>query len=123
MRLTSSLLAVSALAVCALFAGASLDKGGRAHAASSCSDSGTWRETHSEGGLCCMPEHSHTGSGSGATKGAALASAAENWAGLVDLEYGSAFRHFSLAHGKSISCSNTGGWSCYVEARPCRRAD
>ena len=98
-----------------------LAHGGRAEAASSCNVSGTWRETRSEGGECCMPEHFHYGSGSGASKTAALADAAANWAGLVDLEYGSAFSHFGLAHGKSVSCSHTGDWTCSVEARPCRR--
>jgi hypothetical protein len=121
MRLFSSLLAVSALAAVALCAGAPLDKGSQAQAANSCSDSGTWRETAREGGLCCMPDHFHSGTGSGGTKAAALANAAANWAGLVVFEYGSAFGRFSMAHAKSISCSNGGGWSCTVEARPCRR--
>ena len=121
MRLTSSLLAVSALAACALFAGASVDKSSSASAASSCAISGTWRETQLEGGACCMPDHFHSGVGSGSSKGAALANAAENRAGLVDFEYGSAFRHFSLAHSKTINCSTGGGWTCTVEARPCRR--
>ena len=121
MRKLSALLAVPVLAVCTLGFGALLPHGGKAKAASSCSDSGTWRETQREGGECCMPDHSHSGAGSGSTKAAALADAAANWAGLVDLEYGSAFSHFSRAHGKSISCSNRGGWSCSVQARPCRR--
>jgi len=121
MRKLSALLAVPALAVCVLAFGALMPHGGKAHAASSCSDSGTWRETRREGGECCMPDHAHYGSGSGSSRGAALADAAANWAGLVDIEYGSAFSHFSLARGKSISCSRSGGWSCSVEARPCRR--
>lgn len=121
MRFTSSLLALSALAACAMIGSATLDKGSRAHAANSCSTSGTWRETQREGGACCMPDHFHTGAGSGATKAAAMRDAEGNWAGLVDFEYGSAFRHFSMAHGKTVSCSQSGGWSCSVEARPCRR--
>ena len=121
MRITSSLLAVSALAACAFFASGTIGQGSRAKAADSCGNSGTWRETKREGGECCMPEHTHYGAGHGATKAAALASAADNWADLVDFEYGSAFSHFGLAHGKSVSCSNGSGWTCNVEARPCRR--
>jgi len=116
----SALLAVPALAICTLAASGPLSHGGRAQAADSCSDSGTWRETRREGGECCMPDHVHYGSGSGGTKAAALAKAEDNWAGLVDLEYGSAFSHFSLARGKSVKCSSSSGWSCDVEARPCR---
>jgi len=120
MRNLTALLAVPALAIFALAGSALLPHAERAEAASSCSVSGTWRETRREGGECCMPEHYHSGSGSGSSKTAALADAAADWAGLVDLEYGSAFSHFSRAHGKSVSCSNSGGWSCSVQARPCR---
>ena len=121
MRLISSLLALSALSAVALFAGPSLDKGSQAQAANSCSVSGTWRETQREGGACCMPDHYHSGAGSGRSKSAAMADAVANWAGLVDLEYGRAFSHFGLSHSKSVSCSQGGGWSCSVESRPCRR--
>ena len=69
-----------------------------------------------------MPDHFHSGAGSGGSKAAALRDAEANWAGLVDLEYGSAFRHFSLSHSKTVSCSQSGGWSCSVESRPCRRS-
>jgi hypothetical protein len=120
MRLTSSLLAVSALAACALFAGPSLDTGSRAEAASSC-NSGTWRETQREGGACCMPDHYHYSTGTGSSKAAAMADAVANWAGLVVFEYGNAYGHFGMAHSKSVSCSSSSGWSCSVEARPCRR--
>jgi hypothetical protein len=68
-----------------------------------------------------MPDHFHFGAGSGSSKAAALADAATNWAGLVDWEYGHAFSRFSMAHSKKISCSGGNGWSCTVEARPCRR--
>ena len=122
MRIFFAMLAVPAFAVCALTGSAMLPHAGRAEAALSCSVSGTWRETHREGGECCMPDHIHYGSGSGSSKAAALADAAANWAGLVDLEYGSAFSRFSLAHSKSLSCSKSGSWSCSVEARPCRRS-
>lgn len=121
MRLTSSLLALSALAALALFAGPLLDTGSQAHAADSCAVSGTWRETKREGSSCCMPEHFHSGAGSGGSKAAALKDAVANWAGLVDFEYGSAFRSFSLSRSKSVSCSQSGGWNCSVESRPCRR--
>jgi hypothetical protein len=123
MRLTCSLLA-AVLATSAVFAGPSLAKGAKGSrakaAASSCGVSGTWRETQREGGACCMPDHFHSGGGSGSTKSAALADAQRNWAGLVVWEYGRAFGSFGLAHSKSISCSQGGGWSCSVEARPCR---
>ncbi len=75
-----------------------------------------------EGGQLCFLDHYHYGSSAGATsQRAAKISAVKSWAGFVDLEYGSDWARYARAHSKAMTCDrSSGGWSCMVEARPCR---
>ena len=73
------------------------------------------------GGKLCMTEHYHYGNGNGSTKAAAQRDAIASWASFTDFEYGSDWARFGKAAGKSMSCSQSGGgFSCQVEARPCK---
>jgi hypothetical protein len=74
-----------------------------------------------EGGRMCMSDHYHYGNGNGSSKAAAQRDAIASWAGFTDFEYGSDWARWSRAAGKRVSCSGSGGgFSCQVEARPCR---
>jgi hypothetical protein len=73
------------------------------------------------GGKMCMIDHYHYGNGDGRTKAAAQKEAIASWQSFTDFEYGSDWARFSKAVGKRISCSQSGGgFSCQIEARPCR---
>lgn len=73
------------------------------------------------GGKMCMTDHWHYGNGNGNTKAAAQRDAIGSWQSFTDFEYGSDWARFSKAVAKRISCSQSGGgFSCQVEARPCR---
>lgn len=79
-------------------------------------------ELGTEKGVYCMTGHYHEGTGNGATRKAAEASAANSWAMFVELEYGTDWAHHSVAHGKTMTCKpQTGFWSCSTSARPCLR--
>jgi len=120
MRNLGALLAVPVLAVGALVATASLSHGGRAEAAGC--NAYTIHDERREGGVCCFPDHFHSGvSSSESSRGRAVAEAVKAWEDFTWFEYGGAYGHWSLAHSKSVSCSNSGGWKCTVEARPCHR--
>jgi hypothetical protein len=74
-----------------------------------------------EGGRTCMSYHYHYGNGNGSTKAAAQKDAIASWAGFTDFEYGSNWARYSRAASKRMSCSQSGGgFSCQVEARPCK---
>jgi hypothetical protein len=75
-----------------------------------------------EGGRTCFLDHYHYGNSAGMpSRRAAEIEAARSWADFVDLEYGSDWARYSRAHSKSVSCEQSAaGWSCQVEARPCR---
>ena len=75
-----------------------------------------------EGGRLCMSDHWHYGSsGSERSRGAAQRGAIRSWQDFTDLEYGSSLARFSRAASRKVSCSRSGGgWSCNVEARPCK---
>jgi hypothetical protein len=73
------------------------------------------------GGRLCMTDHYHYGNGEGKSKAAAQKDAIGSWASFTDFEYGSDWARFSKAAGKKMSCSQSGaGFSCQVEARPCK---
>lgn len=73
------------------------------------------------GGKMCMTDHYHYGNGDGRTKAAAQREAISSWQSFTDFEYGSDWARYSKAVGKRVSCSQSGGgFSCQVEARPCR---
>jgi hypothetical protein len=76
-----------------------------------------------EGGRVCMSDHFHHGTSAGQpTKKAAEVAAIQDWAGFTSLEYGSAWGNYALAASKSMQCSQaSSGWSCELDARPCRR--
>lgn len=74
------------------------------------------------GGKLCMTDHYHYGSGTGRTKDLAQRAAIGSWQSFTDFEYGSVWARFSNAVAKRVSCSQSGsGYSCQVEARPCRK--
>jgi len=75
-----------------------------------------------EGGKLCMTEHSHSGSGTGATKNAAKAVAIRSWIDFTNLEYGRAWASFAnSASQKTTYTKEQSGWSATVEGRPCKR--
>jgi len=75
-----------------------------------------------EGGRLCMADHWHYGSsGQERSRRRAQRGAIQSWQDFTDLEYGSNWARYSRAHSRRMSCSRSGGgWSCNVEARPCR---
>jgi hypothetical protein len=75
-----------------------------------------------EGGRLCMADHIHFGSSSAQrSRTAAQREAVKSWQDFTDLEYGSDWARFGRAASKRVGCSSgSGGWSCNVEARPCR---
>jgi hypothetical protein len=74
------------------------------------------------GNKICMVDHFHSGSSAGKdTRKQAEIAAISDWAGFTGWEYGSHWGHWALAESKSMSCQQAGGWSCTVEARPCRQ--
>ena len=119
MRIHLSLLSVPALAAFALIGSPAVIPGSQAHAACRAQ---TFHDERAEGGACCFTEHSHAGSGSGGSRAQATSSAIRAWEDFVYFEYGGSYDRWSVAHSKSVSCSNGNGWSCSVEARPCHRA-
>ena len=69
----------------------------------------------------CMLDHFHDGSGNGATRAQAERAAIRSWAEFTAWEYGNPWGRYSVAASKKVTCSQrSGGWSCVVEARPCR---
>jgi hypothetical protein len=69
----------------------------------------------------CLADHFHDGSGTGASRRQAQAAAIGAWTDFTAWEYGTSWGRYSLAVGKSMSCSQSGGsWSCSTQARPCR---
>lgn len=74
------------------------------------------------GNKICMVDHFHSGSSSGRdNRKAAEAAAISDWAGFTAWEYGSHWGHWGMAESKRVQCHQAGGWSCTVEARPCKR--
>lgn len=75
-----------------------------------------------EGGRVCMADHWHYSSGGvHSTKAAAQREAISNWQGFTEFEYGSTWARFSRAASRKLGCSHSGGgWTCDVEARPCK---
>lgn len=70
----------------------------------------------------CFTDHFHNGQGSGASQKQALAEAIRDWASFTGWEYGAHWGVWALAETKRANCSQSGGWSCSVEARPCKSA-
>lgn len=70
-----------------------------------------------------MTDHFHQGFSSGhGTRQAALREAVAGWRGFTAWEYGDHWGSWNRAKSKSVSCDQgSGGWSCSVEARPCKR--
>lgn len=75
-----------------------------------------------ERGRLCLVDHWHYGSSSGlSSKAAAQKAAIRSWQDFTDLEYGSAWARFSRAASRKMGCSrSSAGWSCDIEARPCK---
>ncbi len=76
-----------------------------------------------ERGKLCMVGHYHSGVGySNKSKADALRKARHKWFAFVDLEYGPAWSHWSLAANKGVKCTKDyGRYRCSLEGRPCRR--
>jgi hypothetical protein len=78
----------------------------------------TWAKV---GRMTCMLDHFHYGSGNGHTRARAERAAIRSWAEFTAWEYGDLWGRYSIAVSKKMTCSpGSGGWSCAVEARPCR---
>jgi len=74
-----------------------------------------------QNGKLCMVDHYHYGNGEGSNKAAAQKEAISSWASFTDFEYGSDWARFSKAASKRVSCKQSAaGFSCQVEARPCK---
>jgi len=80
-----------------------------------------------EDGRLCMSDHPHYGqTGTWQTVDQAKASAIKSWSGFTRIEYGDDWAAFRLATDHKFYCSQAAGnrgrgWTCNVEARPCRR--
>jgi hypothetical protein len=69
----------------------------------------------------CMLDHFHYGSGNGPTRAQAERAGIRSWADFTAWEYGDSWGRYSVAVSKKMACSRGAvGWSCAVEARPCR---
>jgi hypothetical protein len=79
----------------------------------------SWRKV---GKKTCLVEHTHSGTGSGPSLKAAEASTVNSWASFTAFEYGSNWGDYRFAHDKRMRCGrgNSGGFSCDLEATPCR---
>lgn len=75
-----------------------------------------------ERGRICMADHWHYGSsGTQSSKRAAQRAAMRSWQDFTALEYGSDWARYNRAGSRKINCSRAAaGWSCDVEARPCK---
>jgi hypothetical protein len=73
------------------------------------------------GGRLCFADHSHNGSGSGASRKIAELQAVRSWYGYTAGEYGSDWANINKAWRRSMRCAPSGsGWTCDVDATPCR---
>lgn len=75
------------------------------------------------GSKLCLADHYHDGSSSGhKTRDAAEAAAVKTWQEFTAWEYGSAWGNFWIAANRGVKCDQSGGgWSCNVQAKPCKR--
>jgi len=75
-----------------------------------------------ERGHICMADHWHYGSSATfRSRRRAQRDAIRSWADFVDLEYGSNWARWSRAGSRKVTCSRaSGGYTCNVEARPCK---
>ena len=87
-------------------------------------DTGVATALHSTmrvGGKMCFTDHSHSGSGTGASRKIAEMQAINSWASFTAFEYGSDWSKLGKAVKKSMNCSGGGSnWSCSLEATPCK---
>jgi len=68
----------------------------------------------------CLADHFHSGNGNGQTRVQAERQAVQSWADFTAWEYGSSWGRYSIAAAKKMNCEQSGSWSCFLEARPCR---
>lgn len=75
-----------------------------------------------ERGRICMADHWHYGSsGTHSNKRGAQRAAMRSWQDFTALEYGSDWARYHRAGSRKMKCSRAAaGWSCDVEARPCK---
>jgi hypothetical protein len=87
-------------------------------------DTTPWPKSAGPNGTVCFSDHFHYGSSRDqANRETALHIASTAWSEFVVFEYGDLYADLTLAQSRTDSCSRTaGGWSCVVQARPCRRA-
>ena len=75
-----------------------------------------------KGRKLCMVSHAHDGKGVHKRKNRAKRAATRSWSSFTVMEYGTAWGRLNRAVGKTEQCSKFNGlWTCYVNARPCRR--
>ena len=68
----------------------------------------------------CLADHFHSGSGQGPTRRVAERQAIQSWADYTAWEYGRVWGRYGIAASKKMNCERSSGWTCFVEARPCR---
>lgn len=75
-----------------------------------------------EGSSICMIDHFHHGYSAGhRSKKLAMREAVSGWRGFTAFEYGDHWASWRRAKTKRVSCDrSSGGWSCSIEARPCK---
>ena len=73
------------------------------------------------GNKTCFDGHSHSGSGTGATRKIAEMQAISSWYGYTAGEYGSDWANINKSIKRSMKCSGGGNnYNCDVEATPCK---
>ena len=104
--------------VCAVSLLAALGGGTAWSQGTGMADIHTWVKV---GRKTCMLDHYHDGSGNGPARTQAERAAIRAWAEFTAWEYGNSWGNFGNAASKSVNCTRgAGGWSCAVQARPCR---
>ena len=77
-----------------------------------------WRNV---GGKTCFVDHTHEGSGSGASQPAAMNDAIKSWQSFTALEYGSDWASYANSIAKSASCDKgTSTVNCSISSIPCK---
>ena len=73
-------------------------------------------------GAICYADHTHYASSVGhRDKKSAMAAAVKSWVEFTAWEYGTTWANYNRATAKKADCKqSSSGWSCDIEARPCR---
>ena len=78
----------------------------------------SWRQV---AGRTCFVDHTHEGSGTGASQQAAMSAAVASWQSFTALEYGSDWASYANSISKTGSCDRgTGTITCQISSIPCK---